>query len=114
MNKQSEFILEKMVDHFGSWEDSIPKKTIQFTKEHKKIKKKESKRLIKVSNSENTRQRREEMLMFKEEVKLLNNLHLSEMKISNDSYTKKRQEELIYAREILFQEKSKNSFILAS
>ena len=39
MNPRSEFILEKMVDHFGAWEEPIAKSKIVYKKKKKALKK---------------------------------------------------------------------------
>ena len=114
MNSQSEIILEKMMDHFREWEESVEKKIEPKKKEKivliaKKLKSNENLDLDNV----HVRERRDELLIFIEELKLLNSNEDTRLKASNDIYTKTRKEELLYVKKVLQAEINNSSFIVA-
>ena len=114
MNQNSEIILEKMVDHFGEWEEPKKAQVVSFTQSKEKVLKKSTKKSIPKIRSESAIARREEILIFKEELKALNKRQISQVQISNDMYVKNRQAELIYAKEVIKAEMSRNIFTMAS
>ncbi|MFT5660172.1 MAG: hypothetical protein ACI9TV_000812 [Sulfurimonas sp.] len=112
MNQHSEIILEKMVDHFGEWEEPVLKSKINYKKKEKSVVKERVKlKQVLYLDNELVRQRRDELLLFIEEIKLLNSSQDTKIKVTYDSYAKKRQEEIIYVKKILQAEISRNFLI---
>ena len=115
MNTQTEIILEKMVDHFGEWEEVVEKKKIRLKKRQKKVLKEKEFKANENLHLDNVhvRERRDELLIFIEELKLLNSNEDTRLKASNDIYTKTRKEELLYVKKVLQAEINNSSFIVA-
>ena len=116
MNPQSEIILEKIVDYFGEWEEPVVKNKTTFKEKEKNIRKEKKRKIKGVVDLDNelVRERREELLIFKKELKLLNSGQIAKKKVSRDLYTKTRQQELIHAKKILQAELSNQYFIKVS
>lgn len=113
MNQSSTLILEKMVDYFGSWEEKEIKKDMRLKK--KEVKQVRSTRVkhIEYDKNEATMQRREEMLIFKKELRSLDKIQLSDMKISHDTYTRERQAQIIHVKNVLNEEMGSKSYLRA-
>ena len=112
MNPRSEFILEKMVDHFGPWEEPIAKSKILYTKKEKSVKEVKKKNVYLVK-SRVEQERREEMLLFMDELRAICNNEAITLEVTKTLYTKQRQKELIYTKKIIKAASQSNSFIEA-
>ena len=115
MNQDSEIILEKMIDHFGELEEPTLKKKMNFKKKQKKVsKEKEFINSININlDNELVRERRDELLLFIEELKVLNSSQPTKHEAPSDVYSKARQEEIIYVKKVLQAEIRSTSFITA-
>ena len=112
MNPRSKFILEKMVDHFGAWEEPEVKNKIIYTKKEKNIDKVKKENIYQIK-SVLEKQRRDEMLMFMDELRAIYTNEASTLKRTKTLYAKQRQEELIYTKKIIKAATQLNSFIRA-
>ena len=112
MNPRSEFILEKMVDHFGAWEAPIAKSKIVYVKKEKSAKEVKKKNVYLVKSLVE-QERREEMLLFMDELRAICNNEASTLKVANTLYIKQRQKELIYTKKIIKAASQGSSFIEA-
>lgn len=113
MNAQSEIILEKMVDHFGVWEESGKKNNLKIRTEQKIKSKKTKKRLSNVIQSPTNKARRDEMLLFKEELKQLDTKQRIQINNLNDMKLQTRQEELIYIKKALKSQMENSPYLMA-
>lgn len=110
MNQRSEFILEKMVDYFGEWEEPEVKKSIRDEKPKKTLKKVKKKQ-VSLIESVVDRQRRAEILMFIDELESINKNESSILKLEKTRYIKQRQRELIHTKQIIKDASQTASFI---
>ena len=113
MNPQSEIILEKMVDHFGLWEEPVTKNKIKLKKKTTLRAKKEE-NIALVHYSDSLKERRNEILICIEEIKSVDKIQTIQIQSSKALYVKSRQEELIYTKKVLREVSSSNLFIQAS
>jgi len=107
MNRNSQIILNKMVDHFGKWEEDTHNKKVVFPK-HKERTQEKARRVYSFQRqcfeTDSMKKRREELLYFIEGMRKLEREDRSQINFLKDYQIKARQEEILAAKKVIEEE----------
>jgi hypothetical protein len=115
MDERSELIFEKMVDHFGLWDEPAIKKKFSFDKkEEPQIALKPKKKYVTKIYTDALKARREEILSSIKEIQSIEKKHNRVSKKELDKQSKQRRLEINYIKQVIEAELHPRGFILAS